>query len=144
MNFSELVKTAPLRTAEVDFKGLFKAELYITPNDEIVNAIAGAKTEKLNTTTNQYETEVDSGKLSDFLASRVAGFKGLTLRKALTLCGRSLTEDLLDKADDPLPYEKETVETLMTLVVGFQSWTLDQLKVLGVEEAKREAAAQGN
>lgn len=144
MHFNELVKKAPLRTARADFRDLFGLEIIVTPNNEIAAAISNATKSALNTTTGQYESEIDQDKLRAYLVTRVAGFHGLTLRKAMTLCGRALPDDMADKDKDQLPCEPETVATLLQLVVGLQIWLFGQLRTLGAEAARREAAALGN
>jgi len=144
MDFNELVKKAPLRTIRADFRDLFGLEIVVTPNNEIADAIRGATKETLNTSTGQYDSEIDQEKLRAYLVSRVVAFHNLPLRKALTLCGRSLPEDLAEKGNDPLSCEKETVSTLLKMVVGLQTWLLGQLRTLGAEAARREEAALGN
>ena len=144
MNFTELVHKAPVRTMVANFKGLFDVELIITPNNEIRTGVEGAVRDVLNTTTGKYEAEEDSQKMREFIASKVAGFKGLSLGKAMTLCGRELPEEMQGKATEPLVCEKETVETLLLMVVGLDRWCMQQLVVSGAEAARREAKAQGN
>lgn len=144
MQFNELVKKAPLRTARADFRGLFGLDIVVTPNNEISDAIREATKQTLNTTTGQYESELDQEKLRVFLISRVVGFSGLTLRKAMTLCGRDLPEDMAERGNEPLPWDNETVGTLLAMVVGLQTWLFGQLRTLGAEAARREEAALGN
>lgn len=144
MNFNEILKTAPLRTARADFRGLFALEVVITPNNEIAAAIKGSTKEVLDTATGQYMSELDQDRLRDFLATRVVGLPGLTLRTAMTLCGRSLPAEMAAKGDEPLGCDRDTAATLLQMVVGLQTWLLGQLKTLGAEAARLEKAGQEN
>jgi len=144
MDFNALIKTAPLRTARADFRGLFGLEIVITPNNEIADAIKRSTREVLDTATGQYWAEIDQDKLRDYLVTRVTGYHNLTLRKAMTLCGRVLPDEMADRAGDPLGCDRETTTTLLAMVVGLQTWLLGQLKTLGAEAARLEAAALGN
>ncbi|MFZ5760945.1 MAG: hypothetical protein ACOY32_15115 [Thermodesulfobacteriota bacterium] len=144
MNFNEILKSAPLRTARADFRGLFGLEVVITPNHEIAAAIKGATKEVLDTASGKYMSEIDQDRLRDYLVTRVVGFHGLTLRTAMTLCGRDLPEELAARGSEPLGCDRDTAATLLQMVVGLQTWLLGQLKTLGAEAARREAESLKN
>jgi len=144
MNLNDVLAQAPRRTSTESFKGLFEVETLLTTNEEIKAALKAAAAEKLNPQTGGYETEIDQDRLRAWLKSRVAGFNGLTLRRALTLCCRSVPDEHLDGADAPLAYSAETVDTLLRLVVGLQTWLMGQLSTAAESVARREADAAKN
>lgn len=144
MNLSELIKKAPTKHATESFKGLFEVDFLIAGNQEIKEAIESSMVEVMNKKTGAYGSDIDAEQLRDFLVSKVAGFKGLTLQMAMTLCSKEMPSELEGKAKVEIQADKATVETLMINVVGFQAWALSQLKTLGAEQARREAAAAKN
>lgn len=142
--FNDLLKEAPIRTTSASFQGLFDLELIVTSRAEMEQASMAATTETLDRATGKYEKRVDDAKLRAYLATRVAGFRGLSLKKAMTLCGRDLPAELQERAKDPLSCEPETVDTLLDLVVGLQVWLLGQMRTIAIDAARRDEASQEN
>lgn len=143
-SFTALLKTAPIRTAVVSFQGLFDVELIVTSRDEMDAATAAARTEVLNTQTGNYDKKLDEDKFRSWLATRIAGFKNLTLKKAMTLCGHDLPQELTARAKEPLTRDQETVETLLDKVTGFQPWLLNELRTIAITAARRDEQALEN
>lgn len=143
-SFVALLKSAPIRTTISSFQGLFDLELVITSRDEMENATLAARTEILNPQSGLYDKKLDEDKFRGYLATRVAGFRGLTLRKAMTLCGHDLPDELKDRANEPLPRDQETVDTLLNKVTGLQAWLLGELRTIAITAARRDEASQEN
>lgn len=135
MNFAKLVQDAPEKTVTVSYRELFDTEILITSNKEIRDALAAAD-EKPTQPKDGEKSRQDV--LDEFLASKVKGLKGLTLKKAMTLCGRELPKEAKAKAKEPLTAERETVLTLINLVVGYSHWLMNQVRESGQIAARRE------
>lgn len=136
--FSELIKAAPIRTAMASFNGLFQCELVVTSRDELEAANEAARTETLNRKSGQYEKRLDEVRFRAWLATRVAGFSGLTLKKALTLCGRAVPEEMAARGGEALACKPDTVETLLNMVVGFQVWLISELGTIAAIAARAD------
>lgn len=143
-SFAALLKSAPIRTTISSFQGLFDLELIVTSRDEMETATNAARTEVLNTQTGLYDKKLDDDKLRAYLATRVAGFRGLSLKKAMTLCGHDLPDELKTRANEPLTRDQETVDTLLNKVVGLQPWLLGEMRTIAITAARRDEASQEN
>ena len=144
LNFNDLLKASPIRTAFSTFRGLFGLELIVTSRDELEAANLAAQTQVLNRDSGAFEKQFDDEKFRAWLATRVASFKDLTIKQALTLCGRALPADLTPRANDPLTCEPETVSTLLNKVVGLQQWLINELGTIAIEAARQDRASQEN
>jgi len=142
--FSELIKAAPVRTVISQFQGLFGVELIVTPRSELEQALEDCTTEVFDSEAGKLVKRHDGKKFTAWVAGRVAGLHGLSIRKGLTLCGRALPESLKARADEPLACETETVVALCDHVVGFQNWVLAELSTIAVAAARRDEDSQEN
>ena len=77
IDFNQVVAEAPEKTALEDFQGLFKAEIIITPRDEVRGKIKEATREVTDSATGQTKNKLDDAKLRRYLATRIVSFSGL-------------------------------------------------------------------
>lgn len=144
IDFNQICAEAPEKTALEDFQGLFKAEIIITPRDEVMAKIKEATREMTDSLSGEKEKRLDNERLRQYLATRILSFEGLTLQTALTLCGKKLPEEMEKQADEELQADPATIITFCKKVQNFEIWLLSKLKTLGLESAKREAEQKGN